>query len=105
MSSAEKNNLSRRTTWRHSLLSPEVWKRSACYGLPAGVIQVALNQGDSWMTGHVTGAVVMKTILSPLVGFAVAFVAAVTTHHETSRLATEAPALSEPVTEPKHGLS
>jgi hypothetical protein len=81
-----------RSSWRRSLLAPSVWKRGACYGIPAGLIQAAVNQGDYWMTGHVTALVAVKTVVSPLIGFGVAYLAAVTTHHETNRLAREASA-------------
>jgi hypothetical protein len=84
MSSAEPCQTASRSTWRQSLLAPSVWKRGACYGLPAGLIQAALNQGDHWFSGHVTSVVLVKTIVSPLVGFGVAYVA-VTTHHESRR--------------------
>jgi hypothetical protein len=62
-----------------------VWKRAACYGLPAGMIQAVLNQGDYWLAGQVTAVVAVKSMMSPLVGFGVAYLAAVTTHHDSSR--------------------
>jgi hypothetical protein len=37
------------------------------------------------MAGHVNAVVIVKSIASPLVGFGVAYIAAVTTHHESNR--------------------
>jgi hypothetical protein len=91
------------TSWRQSLLAPRVWKSGAWFGLPAGLIQAALNQGDCWLAGHVTTMVVAKTIASPLVGFGVAYVSAVTTHHESSRVHSQMN--PEPATATAHGLS
>lgn len=85
MSSDNPSQLTGRS-WRQSLLAPQVWKRGACYGFPAGLIQAALNQGDYWLAGNVPALVVVKTIVSPLVGFGVAYIAAATTHHEAHRL-------------------
>ena len=85
MSFVKPCDLNQQPRWRHSLLAPQAWKRGACYGLPAGFIQVVVNQGDYWMAGHVTTPVVVKTVISPLVGFAVAYIAAVTTHYEAAR--------------------
>lgn len=93
------------TSWRQSLLAPRVWKSATWFGLPAGLIQAALNQGDCWLTGHVTTMVVAKTIASPLVGFGVAYVSAVTTHHESSRFRSPMPRTTETATAPAHGLS
>jgi hypothetical protein len=53
--------------------------------LPAGLIQALLNQGDYWLTGQVTTLVAAKSVVSPLVGFGVAFLAAVTTHRDSNR--------------------
>ena len=85
MSSVDPGNISRRPLWRHSLLAPPVWKRGACYGLPAGLVQAAMNQGDYWLAGHVTTGVAIKTLLSPFIGFGVAYIAALTTHRESHR--------------------
>jgi len=53
------------------------------------------------MIGQVTASVVVKTVISPLVGFGVAYIAAVTTHHEAAR-----PRVLPDLTAPlQHGLS
>jgi hypothetical protein len=61
---------------------PAVWARAAKLGLVVGVIQVALNQGDHWLQGHITAGVVLKSILSPLLSFGIAFASAAATHVE-----------------------
>jgi hypothetical protein len=61
---------------------PAVWARAARLGLVVGLIQVSLNQGDHWLRGEITTAVVVKSILSPLLSFGIAFASAVATHAE-----------------------
>ena len=58
---------------------PAVWVRAAKLGLVVGFIQVSLNQGDHWLRHEVDTAVVVKSILSPLLSFAIAFASAVAT--------------------------
>lgn len=53
-----------------------VWGRALCIGLPVGLLQVCINQGDAWLAGAISSAVVLKSILSPLVSCAIAFVSA-----------------------------
>jgi hypothetical protein len=53
-----------------------VWGRTLRIGLPVGLLQVAINQGDAWLSGVITTAVVLKSILSPTVSCAIAFTAA-----------------------------
>jgi hypothetical protein len=92
-------------SWRHSLLAAPVWKRAACYGLPAGLLQAALNQGDFWATGAVTAVVAVKSVLSPLIGFGVAYVAAVTTHYETRRALPRSQEFANAASGHSHGFS
>jgi hypothetical protein len=56
-----------------------VWRRAARLGLPVGFVQVALNQGDHWLAGAVSGAVVANSILSPALSFLIAFTSAAAT--------------------------
>jgi hypothetical protein len=56
--------------------------RAMKLGCSVGVIQMALNQGDYWMRGAVTTGVVIKTIMTPLVTFAVSLYAAAETKVE-----------------------
>lgn len=53
-----------------------VWRRALCIGLPVGLLQAGLNQGDHWYNQHVDGVVLFKTVLSPLLSFTVAFLSA-----------------------------
>jgi hypothetical protein len=58
---------------------PAVWLRAAKLGLVVGFIQVSINQGDHWLRHEVDTAVVIKSVLSPLLSFAIAFASAVAT--------------------------
>ncbi len=60
-----------------------VWRRAAKLGLPVGVAQVVLNQGDIWLAGAVTFTVVAKSVLSPTLSFLIAFVSAASTRAES----------------------
>jgi len=64
---------------------PAVWLRAARLGLVVGVIQVSLNQGDYWLRGQVTTLIVIKSILSPLLSFGIAFASAVATQTDILR--------------------
>ena len=61
---------------------PAVWIRAAKLGLVVGIIQVSLNQGGHWLRGEITTAVIIKSILSPLLSFGIAFASAAATHAE-----------------------
>ncbi|MFA6288737.1 MAG: hypothetical protein WC661_15245 [Opitutaceae bacterium] len=67
---------------REACLAAIVWRRAALLGVPVGVMQATLNQGDHWMAGVFTAAVVAKSILSPCLSFSIAYVSAVLTHAE-----------------------
>lgn len=71
-----------RPSWLQACRHPAVWTRAARLGLVVGLVQVSLNQGDHWLSGHVTTGVVIKTILSPLLSFGIAFASAAATHAE-----------------------
>jgi hypothetical protein len=68
---------SRRSAWRDRA----VWRRTLLIGLPVGLLQAAINQGDHWLHHRVDGAVLLKTLLCPLVSCAIAFVSAIAAHH------------------------
>lgn len=53
-----------------------VWRRAAVVGLPIGVLQAVINQGDVWLRHEQTAGTVVKTLVSPLVTFSVALVSA-----------------------------
>jgi hypothetical protein len=76
-----------RNYYRHALHERAVWLRAAKLGLVVGLAQVLLNQGDHWFHHQVDAAVVIKSILSPLLSFAIAFASAFTTHVENLRRA------------------
>jgi hypothetical protein len=71
-----------RPSYWQACRQPAVWARAARLGLVVGLIQVSLNQGDHWLRGEITTAVVIKSILSPLLSFGIAFASAVATHAE-----------------------
>jgi hypothetical protein len=71
----------RRSYWQ-ACRQPAVWARAARLGLVVGLIQVSLNQGDHWLRGEITTAVIIKSILSPLLSFGIAFASAAATQDE-----------------------
>jgi hypothetical protein len=74
-----------RTSYRHALRHPSVWRRAARLGLAVGLLQAVLNQGDHWFYHQVDHVVVLKTILSPFLSFLIAFLSAASTHVELQR--------------------
>jgi hypothetical protein len=68
--------------WR-ACRQPAVWTRAARLGLVVGLVQVALNQGDLWLRHEISAALVIKSILSPLLSFGIAFASAAATHVES----------------------
>ena len=64
---------------------PVVLGRTLRIGLPVGLVQVCINQGDAWLSGAVTGAVILKSVLSPAVSCAIAFASAASARRAPSR--------------------
>lgn len=62
--------------WIEALSQKEVWLRAARLGLPIGLLQALINQGDVWLNHAVDSSTVTKTILSPLITFSVALFSA-----------------------------
>jgi hypothetical protein len=62
-----------------AMRDPQVWRRTLVLGLPVGLLQAALNQGDHWWRHQVDAAVIAKSILSPLLSCSIAFVSAAAT--------------------------
>lgn len=62
--------------WSASLREPAVWLGAAKVAAPVALLQVAINQGDAWLAGRVTTAVLAKTLLTPAVTLAVAVLSA-----------------------------
>ena len=68
--------MSRRELWGRALRDPATWGRALRVGAPVGLLQAAIHQGDAWLRLAVDAAVVTKTVVSPLVGFALVWVGA-----------------------------
>ncbi|KAF0176372.1 MAG: hypothetical protein FD161_3052 [Limisphaerales bacterium] len=71
--------VSRRALWAQAFRQRSVWLRAVRLGLSVGFLQAVANQGDHWMTGAVDGTVLLKSIVSPLIGFALVLVSAAET--------------------------
>jgi hypothetical protein len=63
-------------SWLEALTCGSVWRRAAKWGVPVGILQAVIKQGDIWHNHAVNSAVVAKTIVSPLVTFSVALISA-----------------------------
>lgn len=59
-----------------ALRDRQVWRRTLILGLPVGLMQAALNQGDHWYHHAVTPLIFTKTILCPVLSCAIAFASA-----------------------------
>jgi hypothetical protein len=55
--------------WRQAFRQRSVWLRAVKLGLTVGLLQAMINQGDHWVRGEVDQVVVLKSIVSPLIGF------------------------------------
>jgi hypothetical protein len=67
-------------SYRKALRDPQVWRRTLLLGLPVGLMQATLNQGDHWWHHQVDAAVIAKSILSPLLSCSIALISALTTY-------------------------
>ena len=77
---------SRRHFWWTAFRQRSVWARGAKLGLSVGVLQAIINQGDVWLAHSETAGTIAKTIISPLVTFAVALVSAAATYVDKLKL-------------------
>jgi hypothetical protein len=68
-----------RNLWLAAMRQRTVWMRVLKVGLPVGVLQAILNQGDVWYYHQATGLTLFKTLISPLVTSSVALVSAAAT--------------------------
>lgn len=59
----------RRALWRQAFGQRSVWMRAVKLGLTVGFLQAAINQGDHWLGQAVDRTVLLKSIVSPLIGF------------------------------------
>ena len=69
----------RREIWAQALRQRSVWLRALKLGFTTGLLQAAVNQGDRWVGHTVDGTVLLKTIISPLIGFTLVLVSAAQT--------------------------
>ena len=69
----------RRELWHQAFRQSSVWRRALRLGFTTGLLQAAVNQGDVWLHHAQTAETVVKTIISPLIGFTLVFVAAAET--------------------------
>ena len=74
----------RRELWRQALGQSSVWLRALKLGFTTGLLQGAVNQGDRWLGHTVDHVVVLKTIVSPLIGFTLVLFSAAATWVERS---------------------
>jgi hypothetical protein len=65
---------------RAAARDPRTWRQALLIGLPVGLLQAALNQGDHWWRHEIDALVVAKTILSPLLSCSIVFVSTIGTH-------------------------
>lgn len=76
---------SSRVTFLRALLLPAVWLKAAPIGLAVGLLQMAINQGDHWLRHEIDSTIIIKSILSPLIGLSLAVVSAAASHQEKSK--------------------
>lgn len=79
-SSAEKRVAPRALSWLAPFALRAVWSRAALVSLPVGLLQVGINQGEYWLRGELTAAVISRSLLTPLVTLTVALLAAASTY-------------------------
>ena len=68
--------MTRRELWVRALKDPATWARALRVGAPVGLLQAAIHQGDAWLRLAVDAKVVLKTVVSPMVGFALVWAGA-----------------------------
>lgn len=68
--------MSRREAWIRALRDPATWGRALRVGAPVGLLQAAIHQGDAWLRWAVDGKILLKTAVSPLLGFALVWAGA-----------------------------
>ncbi len=68
-----------RLLWSQAFRQRSVWLRALRLGLTVGLLQAAINQGDRWWSHTVDRTVLLKSIVSPLIGFSLVLFAAAQT--------------------------
>ena len=66
----------RQPAYLRRLLLPAVWRKAVPIGLGVGLIQICVNQGDHFLKHEITIAVLIKTVLCPLISMGVAVASA-----------------------------
>ena len=73
------NSVSKNLLWTEAFRQRSVWLRALKLGFTTGLLQAAVNQGDRWLGHTVDHVVVVKTIVSPPIGFTLVFFSAAAT--------------------------
>lgn len=71
--------------WREALTNGAVWRRALLIGGVAGLLQIAVNQGDHWLRAAVDTRLVLKTLACPVVAIGLALIAAGGTYVENRK--------------------
>lgn len=66
--------------WQKALSDKNVWQRSLRLGLPVGLLQIVINQGDVLLHGAWTSRVVFKLFACPSISVAIALASASATY-------------------------
>ena len=74
-----------RALWALAFRQPSVWLRAVRLGLTVGLLQATINQGDRWISHTVDKIVLVKSIVSPLVGFALVLISSAETWVQRTR--------------------
>ena len=80
-----KRLLANRAVWLNAFRQRAIWRRAATWGLSVGSLQAVLNQGDFWWHHNVSRVVLIKTIMSPLVGFTLVLISSAATYVEKEK--------------------
>ena len=67
------------------ICKPRVLRKALLTAGLVGTLLVTLNQGDVWLSGHVTRRVLVKSLLTPLIPFCVTMLGAFLNSHPTVR--------------------
>ena len=87
----EARRTQKRELWAQALSQRSVWLRACKLGLSAGLLQAAVNQGDRWINHTVDSTVIIKSIVSPLIGFALVLFSAAQTWVQRTLETTNSP--------------
>lgn len=68
--------MGRRDVWIRSLADPRAWGRGLRIGIPVGLLQAAVHQGEAWLRFAVDAQVLVKTAFSPAIAFLLVWVGA-----------------------------